>query len=160
MDSISNMPYYRVWCGKDMGFIDNILGKKAENVDMKLEPANGGYTLAYDKKPGNGNVGRVCVLFNAQSPPYAEADVLKDLIKEHGLENRFVPNAFITTAYENIPEMDEYLNTQEIPESLNAFLMSRAMMEGIARGPAEMGKISVNPFRVKGTNGVLVLKEM
>ncbi len=123
-----------------------------------LEPYGGGYLLK-NYRARTPNIDKVCVFFNAPAPFEGEPELLKDLIKEHGVPDRLVEGTLITTAYEAIPDIDEYLSTREMPESLNAFLMARAILKGLARSQAEMGKLAVNPFNVKGVKGVLVLKE-
>lgn len=142
----------------DMGIFDNVMGKKGKNEDIMLEPRDGGYVLK-NNRARTPNIDKVYVLFSSNVPLPDEPKVLKDLIKEQGLADRLAEGAVINTAYEAIPDIDEYLSTRDMPESLNAFLMARAMLKGLARSQAEMGKLAVNPFDVDGVKGVLVLKE-
>lgn len=133
-------------------------GNKGKNEDILLEPCGGGYVLK-NYRARAPNINKVCVFFNSLTPIAGEPEVLKDLIKEYGLADRLAEGTLITTAYETIPDIGEYITVREMPESLNAFLMARAMMNGLARSQAEMSKLAVNPFDVKGVKGVLVLKE-
>jgi hypothetical protein len=141
-----------------MGLFDGVMGKKGKNEDIMLELRDGGYVLK-NHRARVPSINKVCVFFNLPAPIPGESEVLKDLIKEQGVADRLAEGALIITAYEAIPDIDEYLRTQEMPESLNAFIMTRAMLKGLARSQAEMGKLAVNPFDVKGVKGVLVLKE-
>jgi hypothetical protein len=141
-----------------MGLFDSVMGKKSKNDGIVLEPRDGGYGLK-NYRARAPDINKVCVFFNSTAPIPGEPEVLKDLIKEQGVADRLAEGTLITTAYEAIPDIDEYLSTQEMPESLNAFIMTRAMMKGLARSQAEMGRLAVNPFNVKGIKGVLVLKE-
>jgi hypothetical protein len=143
---------------RDMGLFDGIMGKKGKNDDMVLEPRDGGYVLK-NHRASAPDINKVCVFFSSAPPLEEEPELLKSLIKEFHVGDRLAHDALITTAYEAIPGIDEYLATREMPESLNAFIMTRAMLSGLAHGPAEMGRLAVNPFDVKGARGVLVLKE-
>jgi len=126
---------------------------------VALERRDGGYVLKGHRNAVAPGVSRVCVFFSSASPLKEEPELLKSLVKELNVWERLAPDALIITAYEAMPDIDEYLSTQEMPESLNAFIMARAMMMGLARSQAEMGRLAVNPFNVKGVKGVLVLKE-
>jgi hypothetical protein len=143
---------------RDMGLFDGIMGKNSKKDDMVLEPRDGGYVLKNHRARAP-DISKVCVFFSSAAPLEEEPELLKSLIKEFHVGDRLAPDALITTAYGAIPGIDEYLRTREVPESLNAFIMSRAMLSGLARGPAEMGRLAVDPFDMKGVKGVLVLKE-
>jgi hypothetical protein len=141
-----------------MGLFDGVMGKKGKKEDIMLEPRDGGYVFKNHRARVPG-INKVCVFFNSPAPIPGESEVLKDLIKGQGVADRLAEETLITTAYEAIPDIDEYLRTQEMPESLNAFIMTRAMMKGLARSQAEMRKLAVYPFGEKGVKGVLILKE-
>lgn len=143
-----------------MGIFNNILGKKGGNEELRVEPANGGYSIKSLKTAGTSKVNRVDIMFNTSKPLYAEPELIKDVISEAGIENKLAADVLITTSYEAIPGIKEFIDTNEMPEDLNAFVMARAMMKGIARGPIEMGKIQVDPFQIKDTMGVIILKEL
>ncbi len=140
-----------------MGIFDNILGKNSPGDDMAIEPCAGGYTIKNisAKAP---KFDRACVFFS--SPVADERDVVIGLAREYGFAKSLAPDALITTVHGAIPDIDEYLMTGEMPENLNAYLMARAMLNGLARGQAEMGKLAVNPFNYRGVKGVLVYKEI
>lgn len=142
-----------------MGLFDGILGKKETGDNMVLEPCEEGYRLkqGYAQTP---RIIRVHVFFQGTGPLTNEQDVLKEIIKKFDIASGLAPDALITVDHETMPEIDEYLSAGEIPESLNAFLMSRAMIKGLARGPAEMGKLAIYPFNIKDVKGVLILKEL
>lgn len=139
-----------------MGIFDNILGKKSPGEEMAIERCAGGYVIKNQARAPKFD--RVCVFFS--SPVINEEDVLSGLAREYGFAKSLAPGALITTVHEAIPDIDEYLGTEDMPESLNAFLMARAMLNGLARSQAEMGKLTVNPFNHKGIKGVLVYKEI
>ncbi len=142
-----------------MGLFDGILGKKGTGDNIVLEPCEEGYVL----KQGSAQtprIKRVHVIFQGTGPLNNERDVLKDIIKQFDIASGLATDSLITVDHETMPEIDEYLSAGEIPESLNAFLMSRAMIKGLARGPAEMGKLAIYPFNVNGVKGVLMLKEL
>jgi hypothetical protein len=143
-----------------MGIFNNILGKKSGNEELRVEPANGGYSIRSHKAAGASKVNRVDIMFNASKPLYAEPELIKDVISDTGIENTLATDVFITTSYEVIPSIKDFIDTNEMPEDLNAFVMARAMMKGIARGPIELGKIQVEPFQIKDTMGVIILKEI
>jgi hypothetical protein len=145
--------------GVNMGIFDNILGKKEAIEALTVEPADGGFTIKPLKKTEASKISRMEIMFNSATPPYTENELIKDVISEAGLSNLLLPGVLITTSYEVIPGVKEFLGTNEMPEDLNAFVMARAMMKGIARGPIEMGKIQVNSFQIKDTMGVIILKE-
>ncbi len=105
------------------------------------------------------SVSSVYVFFDGSGPLENEREVLAGIIKEFDVARKLMPEARIATAYETLPDIDEYVATQEMPESLNAFFMARAMMAGIARSGAEMSKLALQPFDRKGVKGVLILKE-
>jgi hypothetical protein len=140
-----------------MGLFDNIRGKKNGESELILERSGGGYRLKGTRAKAP-RIGMVCVFFSVPAPE-AEAEALKSLIGEFGLADTLAADAVILTDSEPIPGIDEYLKTREMPEALNAFLMSRAMLKGLARNQAEMGKLGVDPFEVMGTKGVLVQKD-
>ncbi len=142
-----------------MGLFDSFLGKKGVSEGVALEPREGGYVLKGSGRAAAPGISGVCVFFNSAAPAEDEPELLKILVKEFNLVEKLAPDVLIMTAYEAMPDIDEYLSTREMPESLNAFIMTRAMMRGLARSQAEMGKLAVNPFNVKGVKGVLVLKE-
>ncbi len=142
-----------------MGLFDNILGKKGKSDDMALEPRDGGYILKGNRHAVAPDITRASVFVNQAAPPEDEPELIKSLVTEFNLGERLAPDALIIASYEAMPDIDEYLSTREIPESLNAFIMARAMLKGLARGQAEMGKLAVNPFNVRGIKGVIVLKE-
>lgn len=141
-----------------MGLFDGILGKKGVQENMAIEPCKGGYTLkgGQAKSP---RISGVYVLFNGKEPLKDEQEMLIGLMREFGVAGALAPGAVISAAYELIPEIDEYLATRDMPESLNAFLMARAMMCGLARGQAEMSRLAIDPFNFKGMKGVLIQKE-
>jgi hypothetical protein len=138
-----------------MGIIDIFKNKKDE--DVVLEPSNGGYTWKSDK--GSSSISRAGVFFCATAPLKDEQEMLKGIIKGSGQASALAPGAVITVAYEELPGIDEFIATDEMPDSLNTFLMSRVMMAGLARGPQEMAKLAISPFNYRGVKGVLVLKE-
>ncbi len=142
-----------------MGLFDKMLGKKDSSDNIILEPLNGGYVVkgTQSKAPG---VNKVCVFFSASEPVKEEPQVVKNLIDEYAVTRSLAPGAAIITAYETIPGIDDFMTGQEMPEELNAFLMSRAMMKGLARSQAEMSKLAINAFQVNGVKGVLVQKEI
>lgn len=142
----------------DMGLFDGVMGKKGKDDGIVLEKRNEGYVLN-DSKARAPDVKMACAFINSAEPPEDEAGLVKSLVKEFGLAEKLFPDTPIVTSYGAMPDIDEYLNTREMPDSLNAFIMARAMLNGLARGPAEMGKLAVNPFNVRGIKGVLVLKE-
>ena len=139
-----------------MGIIDSIKGKKKKGEDIVPEPSDGGYTL---KGARGSRITSVYVFFNSTTPLGNERELLAGIIEEFGLASEAMPDAPISVKYEEIPGIDEYIAKGEMPESLNAFIMARAMLKGLARSQAEMSRLAVNPFNVKGVKGVLVLKE-
>jgi hypothetical protein len=143
-----------------MGIFDNILGKKGGNEQLQVEPVNGGYSIKSLKETGASKVNRVDIMLNTAKPLYDEPQLIKDVISDAGIENTLASGVFITTSYERIPGIKEFMDNKEMPEDLNAFVMARAMMKGIARGPIEMSKIQVNPFQINDTMGIIVLKEI
>jgi hypothetical protein len=142
-----------------MGIFDSILGKKEATEELKVEPADGGFTIKPLKKTDVSKISRMDIMFNSAKPPYAEPELIKDAISEANVLPILLPEVLITTSYEIIPGVEEFLSTNKMAEDLNAFVMARAMMKGIARGPIEMGKIQVNSFQIKDTMGVIILKE-
>ena len=142
-----------------MGIFDSILGKNEAIEKLTVEPANGGFTIKPLKKTDASKISRMDIMFNSTTPPCAEPELIRDVISEANILNILLPDVLITTSYEVIPGVKEFLSTNEMPEDLNAFVMARAMMKGIARGPIEMGKIQVNSFEIKDTMGVIILKE-
>jgi hypothetical protein len=134
-------------------------GKDDKNEETVLVPTDGGYSIK-GKKAGSPGIGKVCVFFSADAPIKDEQAVLKSLVDEYGIRNKLSDGANIITAYETIPGIDTFLSSREMPEELNAFLMSRAMLKGLARSQSEMGKLIVNPFQVNSVKGVLVQKEI
>lgn len=141
-----------------MGIIDIFKGKKGKGEAIVLEPSEGGFTVqgTAAKEPG---ISAAMVFFDAGEPVEDEHEVLLGLIDEFSLASKLVPGTKISIAHEILPEIDEFIDTQEMPDSLNTFLMSRVMLAGLARGPAEMAKLAISPFDHKGVKGVLVLKE-
>jgi hypothetical protein len=142
-----------------MGVFDSILGKKGRDDDVTMEPCEGGYTLKGTRLKAP-RISSVYIYFNSTTPLKDEPDVLKGIIMENGVAQSIAPGALIAAGYESIPDIDDYLVSNEMPESLNAFIMARAMMSGLARNQAEMCKLAVNPFDFKGIKGVLILKEV
>jgi hypothetical protein len=142
-----------------MGLLNNILGKKEKSEELVLEPSNGGYSVK-GYRANAPSIGRVCVFFSASAPAKEEQAIVKSLMGEYGFGKKLAEGAQIITAYETIPGIDGYLSSGEIPEELNAFLMSRAMLKSLAHSQAEMGKLIVNPFLLSGMKGVLVQKEL
>jgi hypothetical protein len=140
-----------------MGLFNRGKGDKAE--ETVIEPSDGGYAVKR-KKAGSPGIGKVCVFFSATAPAKEEQAVIKSLVDEYDIANKLADGVNIMTAYETIPGMDAFLKSREIPEELNAFLMSRAMLKGLARSQAEMGKLVVNPFEINNIKGVLVQKEI
>ena len=142
-----------------MGLFDKMLGRKDSSDNIVLEPLNGGYVVkgTQSRAPG---VNKVCVFFSVSEPVNEEPRVVKSLIDEYAVTGNLAPGAAILTAYEAIPGIDDYLSKQEMPEELNAFLMSRAMMKGLARSQAEMSKLAINSFQIDGVKGVLVQREI
>lgn len=142
-----------------MGLFDKMLGRKDSSDNIILEPLNGGYVVKgiQSKAPG---VNKVCVFFSAMEQVKEEPQIVKNLIDEYAAASGLAPGAAIITAYETIPGIDDFLAGQEMPEELNAFLMSRAMMKGLAHSQSEMSKLAINAFQVDGVKGVLVLKEI
>jgi hypothetical protein len=134
-------------------------GKSDKNEETVLEHSDKGY-LIKGKKAGAPSIGKVCVFFNASAPVKEEPAILRRLVDEQGLANKLADGVIITTAYETIPGIDAFLSSREIPEELNAFLMSRAMMNDLAKSQAEMSKLAVDPFNVNNIKGVLVQKEL
>ncbi len=141
-----------------MGLFDGLLGKK-DTGDIVLEPVKGGYVLKGGPQAKAPGISGVYVFFNGKGPIGNEPAVLADILKEFNVPGKLAPGALIKTAYEDIPGIDEYVATQEMPESLNAFFMARAMMAGMARSAVEMSKLALHPFDHKGVKGVLILKE-
>ena len=141
-----------------MGLFDNILGKKDKDEAIVLEPVSGGYVIK-GQHARSSRFNKAHVFFNLATPLKDEQDRVKELIKEFNLEGDLEPGAIITASYETIPDIDEYIAQNEMPESLNAFLMARAMLNGLARGQAEMTRLTVNHFNIKGIKGILILKE-
>ncbi len=139
-----------------MGIMDILKGKKNGGEDIVLEPSDGGYAL---KGARGSRVTGLFVFFDLTAPPGNERELLEGIIGEFSLAKEARPDAPISVNYGAIPGIDEYIAKGEIPESLNAFIMARAMMAGLARSQAEMGKLAVNPFNVKGVKGVLIEKE-
>lgn len=142
-----------------MGIFDSILGKNEAIEALTVESINGGFTIKPLKKTDSSKISRMDIMFNTAKPPYAEPELIRDAISEANVSKILLPEVLITTSYEVIPGVKEFLGTNEMPEDLNAFVMARAMMKGIARGPIEMGKIQVNSFQIKDTMGVIILKE-
>lgn len=137
-----------------MGILDGIKGKKGD--EMILEPREGGYAL----KGGQGSrIIRVCVFFSPATPLTDERELLAGIINDFKLTGDIAPGALISAKYEAVPGIDEYIARGEMPESLNAYLMARAMLEGLARGQSEMAKLAVNPVNYRGHKGILVYKE-
>jgi len=139
--------------------LNNILGKKEKSEEFILEPLNGGYSIK-GFRANAPSIGRVCVFFSANAPASEEQAIIESLMGEYGFGKKLAEGAQIIMVYETIPGIDSYLSSGEMPEELNAFLMSRAMLKGLAHNQAEMGKLIVNPFLVNGTKGVLVQKEI
>jgi hypothetical protein len=137
----------------------NRKGKKDKVEEIVLEQCKGGYILKGLKPARSPRISSVWVFCSSATPLKDEREMLKGIIKEFNLAGDIAPEAIISVVYEVVPDIDGYLSTQEMPESLNAFIMTRAMMKGLARSQAEMGRLAVNPFNVKGVKGVLVLKE-
>jgi len=139
-----------------MGIFDGRTGKKEKSDEMILEPHEGGYK----RKGGHGSrISRVCVYFDQATPLEDERELLRSIIKESGLSNDIAPGALISTKYDAVPGINEYIARGEMPESLNAYVMAQAMLEGLARGQADMAKLAVNPVNYRGHKGVLVYKE-
>jgi hypothetical protein len=134
-------------------------GKSDKNEETVLEHSGNGY-LIIGKKAGTPSIGKVCVFFSANAPVAEEQTILRRLVDEQGLASKLADGVIITTAYETIPGIDAFLSSREIPEEMNAFLMSRAMMNDLAKSQAEMGKLAVDPFKVNNVKGVLVQKEL
>jgi hypothetical protein len=142
-----------------MGIIDLFKGKKDKDDDLIIEKSDSGYVLKGQKSTASPRVKRVHILVSSAKPLADERELVMGLIKEFGLAPEIAPEAPISIKYEIIPDIDEYIAKGEMPESLNSFLMARALLEGLARGPAEMAKLAVDPFDHKGHKGVLVCKE-
>lgn len=140
-----------------MGIFDGILGKKEGGLE--IEKTSSGYAVKPLKKTEHSKVNRVDIVFNCAAAPYAEHEAIKDIVANAGIADTFTPDVLVTTSYEVIPSIMEYMATNEMPEDLNAFVMAKAMMKGIARGPIEMSKIQVNSFQIKDTMGIIILKE-
>ncbi len=141
-----------------MGLLDNIKGRKGKNEDLVLEPRDDGYALKGQRARSPG-VTKICFFFNSAGPLKDEPELLKSLIKELHVEDKIARDAIITAVYEAMPDIDQYLSTRVVPDSLNAFIMTRAFMKGLARSQAEMGRLAVDPFDVKGVKGVVVMVE-
>lgn len=141
-----------------MGLFDGILGKRGAQDNIVLEPCKGGYTVK-GVQAKTQKVSAVSAFFNGSETLKDERDVLLGLIKELDVAETLAPGAVISTAYETLPDIDEFVATQEMPDSLNTFLMSRAMMLGLARSRSEMARLAIEPFNYKGIKGVLILKE-
>ena len=139
-----------------MGIIDIFKGKKDKGEDIALEPSDGGYIV---KGVSGKGVSAASVFFDDREPVKDVPETLLGLIGEFGLAAKLAPDMKITIATEALPGIDEFIATQEMPDSLNTFLMSRVMLTGLARGPAEMAKLAISPFDHKGAKGVLILKE-
>lgn len=140
-----------------MGLFDVFKGKKDKGSVVVLESAPGGYALKFGN--GSSGISRACIYFSLSSPLEDEQDMVEGIIKELDASIAPAAGAIISTAYEILPDIDEFVATREIPDTLNTFLMSRAMMLGLARGPAEMAKLAIEPFNYNGIKGVIILKE-
>ncbi len=140
-----------------MGLFDVFKGRKDKGDGVVLEPADGGYTLK--SGTGSSKVSRACVFVSSTAPVEDEPELIKSVLQGLDASISPAPGAAITTAYETLPDIDEFVATREMPDSLNTFLMSRAMMLGLARGPAEMAKLAIEPFIYNGIKGVIILKE-
>lgn len=140
-----------------MGLFDVFKGGKDKGRVVVLEPVNGGYMLK--SNTGSATISRVCVLYSSTAPVEDEPELIKGVLQ--GLDASIAPSpgAAIATAYETLPDIDEFVATREMPDNLNTFLMSRALMLGLARGPAEMAKLAIEPFSYMGVKGVVILKE-
>lgn len=140
-----------------MGLFDVFKGRKDKGDAVVLEPANGGYTIK--SSTGSAKISRVCVIYSSTAPAEDEPELIKGALQGLDISLAPAPGAAITTAYETLPDIDEFIATREMPDSLNTFLMSRVMMLGLARGPAEMAKLAIEPFSYLGLKGVVILKE-
>jgi hypothetical protein len=140
-----------------MGLFDVFKGGKDKGRVVVLKPANGGYTL--ESGTGSNKISRVCVLYSSTAPVEDEPELIKGVLRGLDASIAPAPGAAITTAHETLPDIDEFVATREMPDSLNTFLMSRVMMLGLARGPAEMAKLAIEPFSYMGVKGVAILKE-
>jgi len=98
-------------------------------------------------------------IFSLPAPLEDEPELVKGIIMELDATMAPATGAVISTAYETLPDVDEFVATREMPDSLNTFLMSRVMLLGIARGPAGMAKLAIEPFSYNGIKGVIILKE-
>jgi len=61
-----------------------------------------------------------------------------------------------------VPGVADYLISQgqEMPDELAAFVIARAMIIGMIHDPEEMKKITISPFKVDDTLGILIIKEV
>jgi len=140
-----------------MGLLDVFKGKKDKGDGIVLEPAPGGYTLVSGTGPSK--ICQACVFFSLPAPLEDEPELVKGIIMDLDATIAPATGAVISTAYETLPDVDEFVATREMPDSLNTFLMSRVMLLGIARGPAGMAKLAIEPFSYNGIKGVIILKE-
>jgi hypothetical protein len=141
-----------------MGLFDKIMGKRQAEDGVSLEPCDGGYRLT-GGHTGSPKFGKVGVFFSSDAPLKDEAELLKGILLEQDVASGLASGSVIMVVYGPIPDIDGFAATMEMSEGLNAFLMARAMLSGLARGPAEMAMLAVSPFNYKGVNGVIIKKE-
>ena len=143
----------------DMGIFDSILGKKDESGEIKVVPSDGSFTIQSLKKTEASKISRVDIMFNTAQQPDKEPSLIRDVLEWNDLIGQLLPDVVITTTYGTIPGIKEFIASKVMPEDLNAFVMARAMLKGIASGPTQMGKIQVNSFSFKDITGLVILKE-
>lgn len=143
-----------------MGIFDRLFGMKKRDEKSGMEYEIRGDAPKSSKKTSARKVNRIEICFNSTSAPYSEPEVIKDLIRYFDLADSLTTDIYITTSYGHISGVAEYLNSQEMPDELQAFVMARTMIIGMVHDPKEMNKIRVNPFQVSDTLGILIIKDV
>lgn len=106
-----------------------------------------------------GKIDRIEVCFD--SPPMFEAKVIENLIKHFKISDKLASDVRIHTAYGPVPGVEESLKLGKLTKRLEAFAAARAIITKMIRDPKkDLEKITISPFRVGTTSGVLIAKRV
>jgi hypothetical protein len=107
---------------------------------------------------GKPKINRVAFFFNSYPHSLGMERAMEEVIKFFKLSKQFTKDVDISSSIDRVPGVDESFAMNGLAQSLFLFATVRATLLGFSQ--KEIGNMRALPFRVAGTDGVVLVGHM